>query len=73
MLRESEDGLSAVTISKSANAPGSQVRGLLRELEAGGQIRRIGTGRGTRWRLVTDDERIAERAAELGSRGTAKP
>lgn len=73
MLRESEDGLSTVAISKSANARGSQVRGLLRELETGGQVRRVGASRATRWQLITDEERVAQRAAELESRSAAKP
>jgi hypothetical protein len=65
MLAESEDGLSAVTISKRSNARYQQVLDLLRELEKTGQIRRTGTRRTSRWRLITDEERIAERAAEL--------
>lgn len=65
MLRESADGLGAAAIARSANARDAQVRTLLRELEGSGQVRRTGAGRGTRWRLITDEERIAERAAEL--------
>jgi hypothetical protein len=70
MLREAEAGLSAVAIAKAANARAGQVRDLLVDRQAAGQIRRIGTGRGTRWRLITDDDRIAERAAELEQRAT---
>jgi DNA-binding IclR family transcriptional regulator len=65
MLQESADGLGAAAIARSANARDTQVRALLRELESKGQVRRTGAGRGTRWRLITDEERIAERAAEL--------
>jgi hypothetical protein len=65
MLRQAEDGLSAITISKRANASYTQVRDLLRELEVAGQIRRTGTRRSTLWRLITDEERIAARTAEL--------
>jgi hypothetical protein len=72
MLREAEGGLSAVAIAKAANARNSQVRELLSERESAGQVRRTGTGRGTRWRLITDEERVAARAAELEKRRTAK-
>jgi hypothetical protein len=40
---------------------------LLRELEAAGRVRRSGQRRGTRWHAITDEERIAERAAELAA------
>ncbi len=72
MLREAEDGLSAVTISKRSNAGYAQVLGLLRDLEAAGQVRRSGTRRTSLWRVVTDEERIAERAAELEALSAAK-
>lgn len=65
MLRDAADGLSVAAIVKDAGARDSQVRTLLRELEGAGQVRRTGVGRGTRWRLVTDEDPIAERAAEL--------
>jgi hypothetical protein len=65
MLGDSEAGLSAVTISTRANAARRQVLDLLRELEQTGRVRRSVTGRTGLWRLVTDEERIAERAAEL--------
>jgi hypothetical protein len=73
MLRDAEDGLNAVAIAKFANARDRQVRDLLRELEVAGQVRRTGAGRASRWKLVTDDERIAERAAELEAHSTPKP
>jgi DNA-binding Lrp family transcriptional regulator len=72
MLRDAEDGLNAVAIAKQANARATQVRDLLRELDEAGQIRRTGAGRASRWRVVTDEERIAERAAELEARTTPK-
>lgn len=65
ILREAGDGLSASAISKRSNARYGQVLGLLRELEDGGQVRRTGTRRTSLWRLVTDEDRIAERTAEL--------
>ncbi|MGH2859405.1 MAG: FaeA/PapI family transcriptional regulator [Solirubrobacteraceae bacterium] len=65
MLEDADDGLSASTIAERGNARAGQVRALLRELESSGQVRRTGAGRGVRWRLVTDEERIAQRTAEL--------
>jgi hypothetical protein len=65
MLREAGDGLSASTIQERSRASYGQVLALLRELEAGGQVQRTGTRRTTLWRLITDEERIAKRAAEL--------
>jgi hypothetical protein len=41
---------------------------LLREREQAGEIRREGRRRSTVWRLITDEERIAARAAELAAR-----
>ena len=73
MLRDAEDGLNAVAIAKQARARDTQVRDLLRELESAGRVRRTGLGRASRWRLITDAERIAERAAELEALSTPKP
>ena len=72
MLTEVEDGLSAITISKRSNAGYDQVLALLRERESAGQVRRTGTRRTSLWRLITDEERIVERAAELARLSTAK-
>ncbi|MHB8691424.1 MAG: hypothetical protein ACYDHH_09280 [Solirubrobacteraceae bacterium] len=68
MLQGSGDGLSAVAIAKAASAGYNQVLELLRELERAGTIKRTGTRRTSLWRLITDEERIAERAAELAGR-----
>ncbi len=66
MLRDSDGGLSVAAISERAGARDDQVRDLLRRLCAStDRVRRTGVGRGTRWRLVTDEDRIAERVAEL--------
>jgi hypothetical protein len=54
-----------------SNASYRQVLDPLRELENAGPVRRTGTRRTALWRLITDEERIAERAAEL-ERRTAK-
>jgi hypothetical protein len=73
MLGESEAGLSAVTVSKRAHASYRQVLVLLRELEQTGRVRRSGTSRTSLWRLITDEERIAERAAELARLNASGP
>lgn len=59
------DGLSSAELAAAANGSTAQVRVLLRELEAADQVRRSGGGRGTRWHMITDEDRIAARAAEL--------
>jgi hypothetical protein len=65
MLRESPGGLSAVTIAKRAGASYGQVLAMLRALEQNGQLRRTGERRTSLWRLISEEELIAERAAEL--------
>jgi hypothetical protein len=57
--------LSTTELSERAEGDRGQVFGLLRELEDGGHVRRSGERRSTRWHLVTDEDRIARRAAEL--------
>jgi hypothetical protein len=64
MLRDF-GGLSAVAIAKRGNSSYGRVRSQLRDLEAAGRIRSSGSRRTSLWRLVTDEERITERAAEL--------
>jgi hypothetical protein len=68
ILGESADGLSTSAIADQGGADPSQVLSLLRDLETAGQVRRTGERRGTRWHLITDEDRIAERAAQLASR-----
>ena len=68
LLADTSAGLSANAIAERAGAGYDPTLKLLRELEAAGQVRRSGSRRSTVWRLVTDEERIAERAAELERR-----
>lgn len=58
-------GLSAGVIAERAGVGYQAMLRLLRELEASGRVRREGSRRSTRWRLLSDEDRIAERAAEL--------
>jgi hypothetical protein len=65
LLADTSSGLSANAIAKQAGAGYARTLKLLHELEAAGQVRRSGARRSTVWQLITDEERIAERAAEL--------
>ena len=60
-------GLSAAELTEQAGGARDQVLTLLRELEASGRVRRSGQRRGTRWHAITDEDRIAARAAQLES------
>jgi hypothetical protein len=68
LLADTSAGLSANAIAERAGAGYNPTLKLLRKLEAAGQVRRSGSRRSTAWRLITDEERIAERAAELERR-----
>lgn len=59
-----EDGMTSVTLANRAGGRRLQVLALLRELEGQGRVRRSGQRRGTRWHLVTDDDRIVGRAVQ---------
>lgn len=58
-------GMSTSELAKATNGQPQQILALLRELETADQIRRSGQRRSTRWHLITDEDRIAARAAEL--------
>jgi len=68
ILSESADGLSTAAIAEQGHGDPAQVLAVLRKLETAGEVRRSGERRGTRWHLMTDEHRIAERAAELAVR-----
>jgi predicted Rossmann fold nucleotide-binding protein DprA/Smf involved in DNA uptake len=65
LLSATAVGMSANTIAQQTGEGYQATLRLLRELEAADRVRREGTRRSTRWRLITDEDRIAERAAEL--------
>jgi hypothetical protein len=65
LLRESPDGLSATALVKQTEGSAAKVRDRLRELERSGEARQSGSGRTSVWRLLSDEDRIAARAAEL--------
>ena len=68
ILSGSADGLSTAAIAEQGHADPAQVLTVLRKLETAGQVRRSGERRGTRWHLTTDEDRVAERAAEHAAR-----
>ena len=72
LLADSAAGMSAGAVAERAGAGYGRVLALLRALEASGQVRRTGERRSTLWRLVTDEERIAQRAAELEAQARAR-
>ena len=67
LLTESQ-GMSTREISKATNGDPRQVLTLLKDQETAGQFRRTGTRAATRWHVITDEDRIAARAAELTAR-----
>lgn len=59
------NGMSTADLTTQTGGDRQQLLTLLRELEAAGQVRRSGERRGTRWHAITDEDRIAERVAQL--------
>jgi DNA-binding transcriptional ArsR family regulator len=72
LLGSTSEGLSAAALAKRTNGSPDQIRALLKDLEAAGKVRRTGQRRGTRWRVITDEDWIAERAAELELRAASR-
>jgi len=71
-LLSTSDGLTTSALAQEAYGERDRVLMLLRELEAAGRVRRTGERRGVRWHVITDEDRIRERAAELEKRRMAK-
>ncbi len=68
-LLDGSGGMSTSELAKASAGRPDQILALLRELEKADQVRRTGQRRGTRWHLITDEERIAARAAEIAAQG----
>jgi hypothetical protein len=66
-LLDGSAGMSTSELAKATNGRASQILALLRELENTDQVRRSGERRGTRWHLITDEDRIAARAAQIAA------
>ena len=65
LLADASSGLSAGALAERAGASYNRVLALLRELEGSGRVRRTGNRRTTLWLVITDQDRIAQRVAEL--------
>ena len=65
LLADTPAGLSANAIARQASAGYGRILTLLHELEGAGRVRRSGSRRSSVWQLITDEDRIAQRAAEL--------
>ena len=65
LLADARSGLSAGTIAEQTGSSYSRVLAQLRTGEAAGKVRRTGRRRSTLWSLITDEDQVAARAAEL--------
>jgi hypothetical protein len=66
------EGMRTAELAKAANGARAQVLALLKEQEAAGEVRRTGTRAATRWHAITDEDRIAARAAELTAQSSRR-
>ncbi len=64
-LLAGSDGMTTRELATTTNGEQSQILSILRELEQADHVRRSGQRRGTRWHVITDEDRIAARVAEL--------
>jgi hypothetical protein len=71
LLADSE-GLSTRELAAHSGGSSAQILSLLKEQETVGNVRRSGARAATRWHLVTDEDRIAARAAELTAQRDSK-
>ena len=70
-LLADHDGLTTTAIAQHTAANRIRILAVLRRLETDGQIRRTGVRRSTRWHVITNEDRIAQRAAQLASQSRA--
>jgi hypothetical protein len=66
-LLAGSEGLRTAELAELANGDRAQVLALLKEQESAGEVRRTGTRAATRWHVITDEDRVASRAAELNA------
>ena len=71
-LLDGSAGTSTSELAQATNGKPDQILALLRELEQADQIRRTGERRVTRWHLITDEDRIAARAAEIAAQAKGR-
>src|SRR6202012_3731206 len=72
-LLDGSAGMSTSELAKATRGKPDQILALLRELEKSEQIRRTGERRGTRCHLITDEDRVAARAAEIAAQSKRRP
>ncbi|MGP0050226.1 MAG: hypothetical protein ACLPZR_15440 [Solirubrobacteraceae bacterium] len=65
-------GLTTAILAERLKGDRGQVLALLLDLEATGRVRRTAERRGTRWHLISDEDRITARAAEPESEGNRR-
>jgi hypothetical protein len=70
-LLKGSEGLTTRQVAKQSQGDSSAILALLKEQEAGGNVRRSGNRASTRWHLVTDEDRVAARAAEIAAQSKA--
>ena len=58
------DGQTTSTLAKTTGGDQSRILQLLKEAEADDKVKRSGARRATRWHLVTDEPKLAERVTE---------
>lgn len=64
-LLAGSEGMSTREVAHATNGDPAQVLALLKEQEDAGLVRRSGARAATRWHVISDEDRIAARAAEL--------
>lgn len=65
-------GMSTSELATATSGRSDQILALLRELERTDEVRRTGERRGTRWHLITDEDRVAARAAEIAAQSQGR-
>lgn len=65
LLDGSQAGVTSTALAKETGGDVNQIRATLKQLAESGQARRTGERRATRWHLITEEEQIAARAAEI--------
>jgi hypothetical protein len=71
-LLSGSEGMRTSDLAKATNGNPTQILTLLKEQESAGQVRRTGTRAATRWHVITDEDRIAARAAQLEQQSRRK-
>jgi hypothetical protein len=70
-LLKGSEGLTTRQLAKQTRGDSSAILALLKEQEAEENVRRSGNRASTRWHLVTDEDKVAARAAEVAAQSTA--